>query len=105
MGVSSGALVPARPRLAGISTTVSWYELSVQAKVVETGSTIVEEHQLEPVLSLSVPGSVVVEEHQELELVSSLSVPEFRKRLGVAEIKGGKDGGLKRVGQTMAVRG
>ena len=33
------------------------------------------------------------------------SVPEFRKRLGVAEIKGGEDGALKRVRQTMTVTG
>jgi hypothetical protein len=80
-----GALAPARPRLAAISTT-SRRELSVRAKVVETGS-------------------AVVEENHELEPVPSSSVPEFRKRLRVAEIKGGEDGGLERVGQTMTVRG
>jgi hypothetical protein len=46
-----------------------------------------------------------VEENHELEPVPSSSVPEFRKRLRVAEIKGGEDGGLERVGQTMTVRG
>ena len=50
-------------------------------------------------------GSAVVEGEAEVEPVPSSSVPEFKKRLRIAEIKGGEDGGLGRVGQTMTVRG
>ena len=59
---------------------------SVRAKVIESGS-------------------AVVEESAEVEPVPSSSVPEFKKRLRIAEIKGGEDGGLRLVGQTMTVRG
>lgn len=44
-------------------------------------------------------------EVKEVEPVPSSSIPEFRKRLRIADIKGGEDGGLGRVGQTMLVRG
>lgn len=85
-----GVLASTRPSLGGIRTTVepcARRELSsVRAKVIESGS-------------------AVVEESAGVEPVPSSSVPEFKKRLRIAEIKGGEDGGLGRVGQTMTVRG
>ncbi|KAG0612212.1 hypothetical protein M758_6G010500 [Ceratodon purpureus] len=86
-----GVLASTRPSLGGIRTTMepcARRELSssVRAKVIESGS-------------------AVVEESAEVEPVPSSSVPEFKKRLRIAEIKGGEDGGLGLVGQTMTVRG
>lgn len=66
-------------------------ELTVRAKVVESEA-VVEES------SSSREGAGEKEE-------GPLSVLKFQKRLRIAEIKGGEDGGLGRVGQSMVVRG
>lgn len=58
-------------------------ELSVMAKVMDTNAAM-EVEVKQPVTS---------------------SIPEFQKRLRIADIKGGDDGGLGRVGETMLVRG
>lgn len=84
-----GVLTPATPRIQTHFSPCARRELSVRAKVIETGSSVVE----------------TKEGDAEVEPVPSSSVPEFRKRLRIAEIKGGEDGGLARVGQTMTVRG
>ena len=68
-------------------------------KVASTGPMIPRRE-----LSVRAKASAVVEESS-AEPVPSTSVPVFQKRLRIAEIKGGEDGGVARVGQTMTVRG
>lgn len=91
-GPFTGVLASTRLGLGGIPPQMEpcvRRDLSVRSKVMETADAVMEDK----------------EGGDGVEPVPSSSVPEFRKRLRIADIKGGEDGGLGRVGETMVVRG